>query len=1486
MRKIIKNIISSLIIGLCSVIELSFFLIIVCVFLFNLTWFQTKIAKIASAYYTIELGANLEISKLNINALESIEIEGLYISDLHNDTLLYAPKISVSINDINIKKQVAKISCVELVNPIIKLKKYKNEEILNFQFISDYFSSNSNKKDAFSLLIEDVELYNAKFSYKNYNKEEIKYGLDYNNIAVNKLNGSFQDFYTSSHLAKLSIRDFSLLEKCGLIVDDLAIDLIIDSNQIKINQLVLTTPSSNISSNKFTLNYHDFNDFNDFVYSVIMKGEIKGSKINLQELSYIVPELKKSNKTIDFAGKVHGSVNNLFIDNLHLKLSEETFFNGNVEFKGLSDIEFCLIALEIERFQTSKEDLEDIDLLSLGLSNNITLPNNLSELGVVKLNGIAEGFYNDFIAQFDINTDRGNVYGDFMCLLNNKDGFQYSGMLNTDKLDLGLLLENKSIGTLSSYLQIDGKGLSIKEIDASIFGQINEFSIYNYMYDNISVNGKLSKESFDGKLSLFDKNIDLVFEGSFDLAHSPIMFDFNLDIQKAHLYELNFIETRESSSLCFNLTASGFGTNLDDFSGMIDIRNIGYYENGIDYYFDSILFDSQSNIYRHNIELYSKFAEIKMAGQYSIDTLLGNLNNLGAKIVPSLISENEKYKFAHDDFVLDVKIADLSKLTGLFYPSIGVAANTSLTCDFNGKQELLEIAVNSDWLRYNDMKFSGINLDTTKKLLLPDTSYLLSIEIDTVSFSPDMHLNNIKLETKVFNDEFDLNLSYKHGDSLYWGNLEANAIILGESKYVFSINKSKFYSDKLGKWETQDGVELFIDSSTIEIQNLTAQNNNQTIQASGKISEDSTETLNFKLNKVLLSNLNDFITLDNVETNGIIQLEGDVSNVYSNLYLNARTFISDIEISEYKIGDFSAESKWNPYLKRLELNGRLYNEDGQKELSFSECNYYTNREKDKLEFKFLYDSFNIDFVNLFLPKDVISNLVGEIDGHLDLTGNLDSPELNGFIDLKQTSFNMDMFNTTYTTEGRININKEEIYLEQFPIYDKYGSKGELYSYFYHKNFQKYSLDLVSSFANPFMLMNTNYKMNPLYYGDAFLTGIVTVTYNEIYNLEINVDAKSEKGTDITLPLYGSEEVVLQDFISFTDNKTKEEAYEVDLDGIALNLNLDITEDANIQLVFDDLVGDAMVGRGVGHIDMFIDKFYDFSMYGQYTVSEGSYLFTLKDFINKKFRVNPGGTISWYGDPYKADLDLVAVYPLKASLYEIMPESEKEEWKQKSEIDVEMNLKNSLFNPDISFDILLPRSSESARTALNNLVSTDQEMNRQVFSLLILNKFITQKQGVNNYGADMMSSVGSTTSEVLSNQLSNMISKFSDDFDVGFNYSPGDEISNDEVTVAMSTQQFNDRLTIKTNLGISQGNKLNQNPNAFIGDVDVEYKLNKEGNLRVHAFNESNEFDISNIDQSADYTQGIGAFYKQSFNSVSELFCEIGNLFRKDSKDCE
>jgi hypothetical protein len=500
---------------------------------------------------------------------------------------------------------------------------------------------------------------------------------------------------------------------------------------------------------------------------------------------------------------------------------------------------------------------------------------------------------------------------------------------------------------------------------------------------------------------------------------------------------------------------------------------------------------------------------------------------------------------------------------------------------------------------------------------------------------------------------------------------------------------------------------------------------------------------------------------------------------------------------------------------------------------------------------------------------------------------LTKPLLNGKLNINQATIGLTEFNTNFKIKGIIDVSPENIEIINARITDKFQTNGSLSAFYNHNNFSAYSFNIVSQFKDPFLAMNNEYENNPNYYGDAYITGFTNVSYDSLSGLSINVNAKTEDNTLLTIPLYGSDEIVLHDFISFKNPdsvmSSNIDVNNLDEQDFNLNIDLDVTESAEIQLVFDEMVGDIMRAKGNGNIRLDIDKHYELSMFGTYEVSEGDYSFTLKDFINKKFNIEPGGEITWYGNPYNAHLDIYANYPLKTSLKNIMPPIDQGDWTHKSEVNVKIHLLNDLMNPDVSFGIELPKSSESARTTLKSLVSNEEQMNKQVFSLMILNKFIPQNPQIYSDNSNKIN--GASTTEALGNQLGNMISSFTDEFEVGFNYSVGDLITNNELSLAMSTQQFNDRLKINTNLGMSQANELSRNPSSFIGDVDIEYKVSPIGNFRVHVFNESNEYDLTNQNQ-ANYTQGIGAFYKQNFNSAAEFLCELANLFKPKSKKCK
>jgi hypothetical protein len=280
--------------------------------------------------------------------------------------------------------------------------------------------------------------------------------------------------------------------------------------------------------------------------------------------------------------------------------------------------------------------------------------------------------------------------------------------------------------------------------------------------------------------------------------------------------------------------------------------------------------------------------------------------------------------------------------------------------------------------------------------------------------------------------------------------------------------------------------------------------------------------------------------------------------------------------------------------------------------------------------------------------------------------------------------------------------------------------------------------------------------------------------------------------------------------------------------------------------------------------MGISKLSTFDMYGQIAISSGNYLFTLKNLINKDFQVQPGGTISWYGDPYNAELKMAAVYKVNASLSDVLVDVNSNG--KRVPVDLIMNLSGKMMNPGVDFNIQLPSVDPMTKSRFESVVSTEQERNRQAFALLVLRQFVSPPNIVKtetNFG------VVANSTELLSSQISNWLSQISDDFNLGFNYRSGDQISNDEIALALSTQLFNNRVQLSGNFGVSKGNATNQQPSNYIGDVKVEYLLDKEGKLKLIAYNESNNYRNVSTQQTP-YTQGVGVVYQTDFDVMQEL----------------
>jgi hypothetical protein len=500
-----------------------------------------------------------------------------------------------------------------------------------------------------------------------------------------------------------------------------------------------------------------------------------------------------------------------------------------------------------------------------------------------------------------------------------------------------------------------------------------------------------------------------------------------------------------------------------------------------------------------------------------------------------------------------------------------------------------------------------------------------------------------------------------------------------------------------------------------------------------------------------------------------------------------------------------------------------------------------------------------------------------------VTGTLAEPAINGFADLDNAGLRINYLNTFYHFSHRMEILPDMFTLDQVKVQDDEGHTGIANGTIIHHGLKDWNFDVGVEMEN-FKVLDTDEQNNELYYGKAYANGTLGVSgYAD--NLDINVDAATGAGTDIHFPLGASRDVGGISFVQFIGGGNVADTLEepVDLSGIHLDMKVAVTPDARFELIFDPTVGDIMRGRGAGNIAMTVTPSGDFSMTGDVELVDGDYLFTLRNLVNKRFNVEPGGHISWYGDPFDAIINVDAVYRLRASLYDVIPVAVRTEaYKKRFPVEVHMHLSRKLMNPDIGFEVKLPTVDEAVRTQVNSALATTDDLNKQVFSLIVLNRFLpTDATSASDNSSGLGGATAATGTELLSNQVSNWLSSFSDKFDLGVNWRTGDAISQDELELAVSTAIFNDRLQLSTNVGVAYGaGGAQQGNNSIIGDFSAEYILTQDGKLRFKAFSQSNDRNLNAVDQ-AQTTQGAGLAYREEFNTLGEFLRKIFGKKRKE-----
>ncbi|MDT8402639.1 MAG: translocation/assembly module TamB domain-containing protein, partial [Bacteroidales bacterium] len=596
-----------------------------------------------------------------------------------------------------------------------------------------------------------------------------------------------------------------------------------------------------------------------------------------------------------------------------------------------------------------------------------------------------------------------------------------------------------------------------------------------------------------------------------------------------------------------------------------------------------------------------------------------------------------------------------------------------------------------------------------------------------------------------------------------------------------------------------------------------------------------------------------------------------LTDLYNKLMFETDILIQDFKLNEQEHGDVRILSEWDNTDKVAGIS-LANNKEGTN--TFKVDGDYDPAGK-KLDLLAVVDKMPLDILNLFL-KSFASDVKGLGSGSVGIKSESGNLSLQGSVLAEEASMTIDYLKSNFMFSDSIRFNDNKLVFKNIQLHDNRDNNAVLDGYVSHNNFKEWFVDLRID-ANNIMVFNTRQEDNSLFYGTAYASGLITIG-GPANNLDFNISARTERNTRMFIPLGAGNEISDYTFISF-----REEGEEADRDipiklpmkkstgksSISLNFELEVTPEAEVQLVFDSRMGDVMKARGTGTLHMTLDEKGDFSIFGDVVIEDGEYQLTLGNIFNKRFTVEEGGTISWNGDIMNANVDARAIYKLKASLEDLFQD---EAYAARIPVECHLNMSGQLVNPLIGFDIYLPTADESMRTDLRAAIDSEEEMSRQFLYLLVMNSFYPDPSiaGVSmNTSIAGASAMGVTTTEMLSNQLSNWLSQISNDFDIGFTYRPGNEISTQEVEVALSTQLLNDRVIINGNFdvgGEAGGSQASTSTNEITGDFDVEVKITEK--IRFKVFNRSND---NLVYETAPYTQGFGLLFRQSFDSFVDLF---------------
>ena len=1429
--------------------------------------FQSWLGKEATKYISRELNSKVEIESIQLDFFESATLNKILILDKHYDTILYGD-ILIKINNFDYKNKSITIQKITLKNINSKIIKYKKDVNYNYDFLINYFSSNNKEQtnSKWNIKFDELELNNVSFIHKNEN-EEIKLGknINFNNIFFKNTYANISSLKLNNDTIFADIKSLKTKEQSGFELSDFKAITKISSKQLICDSLIILTPQTKIEGSiKFYSN--NWNDYNDFISKIKLNSYInKTSYLSFKDIAYFASDLNGLEDRVFLSGKINGFINELRLNKFNLTYGKNTRFNGDIDVIGLSKIETSQWQIEAKEISANYNDLTLISKYPFTEEKKINLPIELKRLGLISFHGRINGCLSNFSSTGKFTTELGNVETQIKINKKNND-IEYEGNIKSEHFNLGTLIDNNNYNDLSLDFDINGKSTDIKTIKAIVKGEIINIKYNDYLYKNIKITGEINEKLFNGNIICSDENANFDINGIINLKNDITEIEIKSNINKLNLNKLNLVINNDTNIISSKIIINVKGKSIDDLTGEINLDNIIYKTKSKIYKLSNLNIISDQRQGLNNIKINSDYFDANLLGEFKISNLKQSFLSFLFKYYPTFFENPLDSKKNNDQFALNVRIKKFDAIKELFLPDLMISAETKIDGNFNAKENIVNLKINSSKLIYKSISFNNLSLS----LIQNDKSVLAEIESKSINPIDSLTIENILLKI----NSIDKSLSY----TLDWNNYKkplnkgglSGDMAFNKNDVLLNINKI-FISIKDSSWQLTKPSSLnFSKTEGLKISPLEIKNNNQLINIYGNISENNNDSVLFRLDNIFLEQFNPILKLFKIKLFGDLNGKFALTNYQNKLAYSGQLDITKLIANDNQIGELYLKSNYFIQENKIAINGYtslgFINENGikQKNISFV-GDYFLNKIDESIDIDFIAKPANINMLNPLL-EGILTIKNGYINGSGKIHGTPNKIKIDSKLKIFNSEVKIDYTNVVYNITGEIDIMTDQIRFTDLLLREK-GTKaapqGTLNGNIFHSNFKEMRIDYDVTYKN-MLLLNTTKNENNLFYGKLYGTGNISL-FGNLNDIYMKINNTTNKNSKFILPLDGPLEIEEDNRIHFV-NKDSVEIKTQKISGFNLEIDLHVTPDVLTQILLDQTNGDKLNVQGNGDLKININTLGKFEMKGDYILSGGDYLFTLESVINKKFDIASGSQISWSGDPLNADINVITVYKQRASISTLLNDTTN---KSRIPVDCKLNINGKLFSPNIKFALDFPLIDATSKARIDNVLSDEAELNRQVFSFLLFKSFIKpQIYNLSGGGVTAGNAAASTSSEMLSNRVSEFLNSYVknltgiDNLQLGLNYRPANKNNNETVDIAVSKQFMNDKITIDGNFGLNN----NSNSNSLIGDVNINYKLTDDGKYRLKGFNRSND-NTQITTAGGPYTQGVGILYKKEFNKL-------------------